>query len=75
MFGSGRPGIRLVAFNLGGPVADADHSKTGSAHRASKKYPNCDGKKLCQAEHTIQGVKWLELGVYAKIGQYHLYQA
>lgn len=40
-----------------------------------KKNPNCDGKKLCQAEHTIQGVKWLELGVYAKIGQYHLYQA
>jgi hypothetical protein len=37
--------------------------------------PNCDRKKLCQAAHTIQGVKSLELGVYAKIGQYHLYQA
>lgn len=36
---------------------------------------NCQGNKLCTRTHTIDGVQWLETGVFAKIGQYHLYQA
>lgn len=36
---------------------------------------NCEDNKLCRATHTIQGHQWLEVGVYARIGQYRLYQA
>ena len=39
------------------------------------KNKNCDGNKLCTATHTLDSLQWLEVGVYAKIGQYHLYQA
>lgn len=36
---------------------------------------SCEGKKVCTREHTIEGLKWLELGLYARIGEYHIYQA
>lgn len=39
------------------------------------KNKNCDGRKLCTATHTLDGIQWMEVGAYAKIGQYHLYQA
>ena len=31
--------------------------------------------KVCVQSYTVGGVKWLEVGVYARIGQYHLYHA
>jgi len=39
------------------------------------KNKSCQNNRLCRATHTIHGVQWLEIGVYAKIGQYRLYQA
>ena len=36
---------------------------------------NCADNKLCIDSATVNGVKWLELGIYARIGEYHLYQA
>ncbi|GKS57058.1 hypothetical protein YTPLAS18_05850 [Nitrospira sp.] len=35
----------------------------------------CGGNKVCIRAHTIDGLKWIELGVYARIGEYHIYQA
>ena len=40
-----------------------------------RKNSNCGDEKLCRTEHTIQGIQWLELGIYARIGQYRLYHA
>lgn len=37
--------------------------------------PGCGDSKLCTRPYTAGGVKWLEVGVYARIGEYHLYQA
>jgi hypothetical protein len=34
--------------------------------------PPCGGKKICQFSSTINGVDWLTLGIYARIGKYHL---
>jgi hypothetical protein len=31
--------------------------------------------KVCVQSYTVGGVKWLEVGVYARIGEYHLYHA
>ena len=36
--------------------------------------PWCNGAKVCQRSFTASGRNWLELGVYARIGAYHLYQ-
>jgi hypothetical protein len=36
---------------------------------------DCGNKKVCVQSYTQGGVKWLELGVYARIGEYHIYQA
>lgn len=36
--------------------------------------PGC-GDKVCTRSYTSGGVKWLEVGVYARIGEYHLYHA
>ncbi|MCP9462884.1 MAG: hypothetical protein NNA24_12685 [Nitrospira sp.] len=36
--------------------------------------PSCNSK-VCIRPYTIGGVKWLEIGVYARIGEYHLYHA
>ena len=36
--------------------------------------PACNSK-VCLQPYTIGGVKWLEVGVYARIGEYHLYHA
>jgi hypothetical protein len=36
---------------------------------------NCGDGKLCVENSTLNGVKWLELGIYARIGEYHIYQA
>lgn len=36
--------------------------------------PGC-GDKVCTRSYTVGGVKWLEVGVYARIGEYHLYHA
>lgn len=35
----------------------------------------CGGKKVCIRAHKMEGLGWLELGVYARIGEYHIYQA
>lgn len=40
------------------------------------KISNCGNKKVCQTSYTSSdGRNWLELGVYARIGSYHIYQA
>ena len=36
---------------------------------------NCGDHKVCVESSTLQGVKWLELGIYARIGEYHIYQS
>jgi hypothetical protein len=36
---------------------------------------NCGDQKVCMEVSTQNNVKWLELGIYARIGEYHLYQA
>ncbi len=36
---------------------------------------NCGDKMMCVESYEQGGVKWLELGVYARIGAYHIYQA
>ena len=36
---------------------------------------NCGNQKICIETTEQGGVKWLELGVYARIGEYHLYQS
>lgn len=36
---------------------------------------NCGDKKVCVQSYTHSGAKWLELGVYARIGEYHIYHA
>lgn len=36
---------------------------------------NCGNKKVCQASFSSGGRNWLEIGVYARIGSYHIYQA
>ncbi len=33
------------------------------------------GGKVCIESYLLDGVKWLEIGAYARIGEYHLYQA
>ncbi|MES1244241.1 MAG: hypothetical protein ABUT39_21730 [Acidobacteriota bacterium] len=35
---------------------------------------NCGGVKVCTREFSALGKQWLEIGVYARIGKYHLYQ-
>src|SRR6266550_5325560 len=37
--------------------------------------PWSNDAKVCQRSYTANGANWLELGVYAKIGSYRLYQA
>jgi hypothetical protein len=49
----------------------ADRIKWGNLVKIS----NCGNVKVCQEEYTSGGVQWLELGVYARIGKYHIYQA
>ena len=39
------------------------------------KISNCGDSKVCQQAFTVGGQQWLELGVYARIGSYHLYQS
>lgn len=36
---------------------------------------DCGDQKVCVQTYQHSGVKWLELGVYARIGEYHIYQA
>jgi len=36
---------------------------------------NCADNKVCVERATVNGVQWLEIGIYARIGEYHLYQA
>jgi hypothetical protein len=36
---------------------------------------NCGNRKVCQEEFSSGGQRWLELGVYARIGSYHIYQS
>lgn len=37
--------------------------------------PSCGNSKVCVQTYERGGVKWLEVGVYARIGEYHLYHA
>lgn len=37
--------------------------------------PFCNNQMICQRSFTRNGVAWLELGVYAQIGGYQIYQA
>jgi hypothetical protein len=37
--------------------------------------PSCGNSKVCVQTYSSGGVKWLEVGVYARIGEYHLYHA
>ena len=37
--------------------------------------PSCGNSNVCVQTYTSGGVKWLEVGVYARIGEYHLYHA
>lgn len=39
------------------------------------KISNCGNKKVCQKSYSSGGRNWLEVGVYARIGAYHIYQA
>ena len=36
---------------------------------------NCCKQKVCVESSTVKGMKWLELGIYARIGEYHIYQS
>jgi len=36
---------------------------------------NCGDHKVCVESSTQHGLIWLELGIYARIGEYHLYQS
>ena len=36
---------------------------------------NCGDNKVCVESSTLNGIKWLELGIYARIGEYHIYQS
>ena len=37
--------------------------------------PSCGNSKVCVQTYSSGGVKWLEVGAYARIGEYHLYHA
>ena len=39
------------------------------------KISNCNDEWVCKESFDQAGVKWLELGAYARIGAYHIYQA
>ena len=36
---------------------------------------NCSNQKVCIEHSTQNNVKWLELGIYVRIGEYHIYQS
>lgn len=36
---------------------------------------NCGDRKVCAQRYRQGDVDWLELGIYARIGEYHIYQA
>ncbi len=36
---------------------------------------NCENQMVCVRSYEQENVKWLELGVYARIGEYHIYQS
>ena len=36
---------------------------------------NCGNNTVCVESSTLNGTKWLELGIYARIGEYHIYQS
>jgi hypothetical protein len=38
------------------------------------KISNCGNNKVCQKSYSSGGRNWLEVGVYARIGSYHIYQ-
>lgn len=39
------------------------------------KISTCGGRYICIKETMLEGTQWLELGVYARIGAYHIYQS
>lgn len=40
-----------------------------------KQNTECQNRMVCVEPYILDGVKWLEVGGYARIGEYHLYQA
>ena len=68
-FGIGRSGGKC------GPFQDRiTWSKLQHPVPICQSRPGLDDR-LCLEWYTVDGVKWLEFGVYARIGEYHIYQA
>ena len=70
----------LVLAKASLPVIRVNSERCGPfQHRITPRQlqniPNCGNDQMCIESHTINDLDWLELGVHAKIGQYHLYQA
>lgn len=63
------PVIRVKYDCCCGPYADL------ISWSSLKKISNCGNEKVCTRSYTQGGRNWLEVGVYARIGAYHLYQA
>ena len=62
-------------FGLGaGPYADQIRWHLGGSH-GLQRISNRGNEYVAIYEFLVNGVRWLEMGVYARIGAYHIYQA
>ena len=56
-----------------GPYHDQILWKLGGSH-GLQKISNCNNEYVCCQSFTSDNMRWLEIGVYARIGAYHIYQ-
>ena len=75
MNGSGLGTIPTAGLGLGDPLVVAVLFRTGSRGDTWTQYPPVETQKFVSRRTKVGGVKWLEVGVYARIGEYHLYHA
>jgi hypothetical protein len=62
------------AFGIGaGPYADQIRWHLGGSH-GLQRIPNRGNEYVGIYEFLVTGVRWLEIGIYARIGAYHIYQ-
>lgn len=61
-------------FGIGRSTGRCGPFQDRIAWRHLEPVPGC-GDKVCTRSYTVDGVKWLEVGAYARIGEYHLYHA
>jgi hypothetical protein len=72
----------LVIYKTSMPVIRVRYNDDGCGPYADRIYwesliaiSDCNNSKVCQQAYTAGGHNMLELGIYARIGSYHLYQA